>query len=99
MVNIKSEPIENYIQKFYDVVILFGSPRCSACSRVVNEIIPLLEYKYPQIEFMFLDGDKFSKTSDLFDIEYYPTLIRFINGEVYKKVQTGDIERIESIIK
>jgi thiol-disulfide isomerase/thioredoxin len=75
MITVKSSPLKNYVRQFDKSVVIFGSPTCSACKKVTEIVIPLLEQVHTDVEFMFMDGDKFEGTADYYNIEYYPTLV------------------------
>ena len=96
MITIKSFPLQNYTRQVDKAVVVFGSPTCTACKRVTEVVIPLLEQVHTDIEFMFLDGDKFEGTADYYDVEYYPTLVYFVKGIEKERIQSTNIKEIES---
>jgi thioredoxin 1 len=98
MITIKSFPLQNYTRQVEKAVVIFGSPTCSACKRVTGIVVPLLEQVYTDVEFMFLDGDKFESTADYYDIEYYPTLVYFVGGKEKERVQSTNIKEIEKTL-
>lgn len=95
MLTIKSVPLQNYTRGIEKSVIIFGSPTCQACKKLITIIIPILEQTHPDITFMFLDGDKFVGTADYYDIEFYPTLIYYIYGVEQKRLVSSNIKEIE----
>ena len=98
MITIKSFPLQNYTRQVEKAVVIFGSPTCSACKRVTEIVVPLLEPVYTDVEFMFLDGNKFEGTADYYIIEYYPTLVYFEKGVEKKRIQSTNIKEIESAL-
>jgi thiol-disulfide isomerase/thioredoxin len=98
MITIKSFPLQNYTRQVDKAVVIFGSPTCSACRTVIEVVIPLLEQVHTDVEFMFLDGNKFEGTADYYNIEYYPTLVYFENGVEKKRIQSNNIKEIESAL-
>jgi len=96
MITIKSFPLQNYTRQVDKAVVVFGSPTCTACKRVTEVVIPLLEQVHTDVEFMFLDGDKFEGTADYYDVEYYPTLVYFVKGIEKERIQSTNIKEIES---
>jgi thioredoxin-like negative regulator of GroEL len=98
MVNIKSIPLKNYTKQFDKSVVVFGSHTCSACKKLTEIIVPLLELAHTDIEFMFLDGDGFVGTADYYNIEYYPTLVYFEYGEEKRRIQSTNIKEIETAL-
>jgi thiol-disulfide isomerase/thioredoxin len=98
MITIKSFPLQNYTRQVDKAVVVFGSPTCTACKRVTEVVIPLLEQVHTDVEFMFLDGDKFEGTADYYDVEYYPTLVYFVKGIEKERIQSTNIKEIESAL-
>ena len=98
MITVKSFPLKNYTRQFDKAVVIFGSPTCPACKKVTEIIVPLLEQVHTDVEFMFMDGDKFEGTADYYNIEYYPTLVYFENGEEKKRIQSTNIKEIEKAL-
>jgi thiol-disulfide isomerase/thioredoxin len=98
MITIKSFPLQNYTRQVDKAVVIFGSPTCTACKRVTEVVIPLLEQVHTDVEFMFLDGDKFGGTADYYDVEYYPTLVYFVKGVEKERIQSTNIKEIESVL-
>ena len=98
MITVKSFPLQNYTRQVEKAVVVFGSPTCSACKRVTEIVIPLLEQVHTDVEFMFLDGDRFESTADYYDIEYYPTLVYFVGGKERERIQSTNIKEIESAL-
>ena len=98
MIIIKSSPLKNYTKQFDKTVVVFGSPTCPACKKVTGIVVPLLEQVHTDVEFMFLDGDKFEGTADYYNIEYYPTMVLFVNGVEKKRIQSTNIKEIEKAL-
>lgn len=96
MIHVKSLPLQNYTRQLEKAVIIFGSPTCTACKKVTAIIVPLLEKVYTNVEFLFLDGDKFSGTADYYNINYYPTLIYFEHGVEKNRLVSTSIKEIEN---
>lgn len=98
MITVKSSPLRNYVRQVDKAVVIFGSPRCSACKKVTEIVVPLLEQVHTDVDFMFIDGDKFEGTADYYNIEYYPTLVYFENGVEEKRIQSTNIKEIEKAL-
>jgi thiol-disulfide isomerase/thioredoxin len=98
MITIKSFPLQNYTRQTYKAVVIFGSPTCPACRTVTEVVVPLLEQVHTDVEFMFLDGNKFEGTADYYNIQHYPTLIYFEGGVEQKRIQSNNIKEIEAAL-
>jgi thiol-disulfide isomerase/thioredoxin len=99
MITIKSGLVLEYLRNSaWKTVIMFGTPTCTACKKATDIVVPLLELAHTDVEFYFLDGDKFPTPADLYDIEYYPTFVYFEGGEEKRKIQSTNIKEIESAL-
>jgi thioredoxin-like negative regulator of GroEL len=98
MITIKSIPLKNYTKQFDKSVVVFGSHTCSACQKLAEVVVPLLEIAHTDTEFMFLDCEEFVGTADYFNIKFYPTLVYFENGEEIKRIQSTHIKEIEKAL-
>lgn len=98
MITIKSSPLKNYVRQVDKAVVIFGSITCSACKKVTEIVVPLLEQVHTDVEFMFMDGDRFEGTADYYNIEYYPTMVLFENGVEKKRIQSTNIKEIEKAL-
>jgi thiol-disulfide isomerase/thioredoxin len=98
MIHVKSFPLQNYTRQVEKAVVIFGSYTCSACRTVTEVVVPLLEQVHTDVEFMFLDGNKFEGTADYYNIQHYPTLVYFEGGEEKKRIQSNNIKEIEKIL-
>jgi len=98
MVTIKSIPLKNYTKQFDKSVVVFGSHTCSACRKLAEVVVPLMEMAHTDTEFMFLDCDEFVGTADYYNIEFYPTLVYFEYGEEVRRIQSMHIKEIESAL-
>ena len=99
MINIKSGLLLEYLKNSaWKTVVMFGAPTCSACKKTTDIVVPLIEQVHTDTEFYFLDGDRFPKIADMFEIEYYPTFVYFEGGEEKKRIQSSNIKEIDSTL-
>lgn len=94
MITLKSNNLEYYLSVLpSEVLLIFASPQCPLC----REIVPQVEKKLgDQIEMLYIDGDKWEKIADKYEIDYYPTLILLRDG---KEINRIDKVKENSIIK
>ena len=96
MITVKSDLINSYLERIDKAVVVFSSETCPTCQKLKTSI-PILEDRYPDITFIYLDGNKFNNSADLYDIIHFPTVIYFDSGVEVKRVITGDIKKIEKL--
>ena len=97
MIILKSSNLEYYLSVLpSEVLLIFASPTCPLC----REIIPQIEKKLgDQIEILYIDGNKWEKIADQYDIDYYPTLILLRNGKEINRIDKVKENNITKILK
>jgi thioredoxin-like negative regulator of GroEL len=92
MIKLQTNNLSQYFTEYSKgLILIFGSPECPKCVDLLNKIDddPL---KFPTI---YIDGDKFDKIADKFNILFYPTLILIKNSKEIDNISTSDISRIK----
>lgn len=90
MIEAKSDLIEEYIKQSNDLVVMFGSHECMRCTDFIKYEMDKLEQSYPNTSFMFMDGNKMENSADLYEIEYFPTFLRFKNQKLIGNIHSSD---------
>jgi thiol-disulfide isomerase/thioredoxin len=98
MLTVKSDLIVSYLQRIDKTLLMVGSETCPACIKLKPQLHDIQD-QYPDITFVFMDGNKHEESSDYLDITHFPTLIYF-EGEIEKKRMMGsDIKKIIKLWK
>ena len=90
MVEAKSDSIHKYKSQIDNLVVMFGAHNCKFCTDFIKYEMDKLESVNPRVVFMFMDGNKFEKSADACKVRYFPTFVRFTNGEITGSVQSTD---------
>lgn len=89
MTTLKSDNLEYYLSLLPPkVLIIIGSPTCNMCKLEVPKIEKQLGDK---IEILYINGEKWDKIADKYNVQFYPTLLLLENGLV--------IDRIDNVRK
>ena len=75
------------------LILLFGSPTCPKCSKFLNQI----SQNPPKYEILYIDGDKFSEYADIYNVEYYPTIVLLYNTQVVATLITSSINELNKL--
>lgn len=98
MLTIKSDLILSYLQRIDKTLLMVGSEGCIACKKLKPQIHDIQD-KYPDITFVYMEGNKYTESSDYLDITHFPTLIYF-EGVIEKNRMIGsDINKIIKLWK
>lgn len=98
MITIKEDIIVSYLERLDRSLVMFGSSNCGACNNLKPQL-EKIEPKYNSIPFLFLDGDKHTNSADLFNVDYYPTMIIF-EGEIpITRITTSDKNKIINLLE
>jgi thiol-disulfide isomerase/thioredoxin len=96
MIILKSDLINNYLKINNDIIVVFGSNNCKYCNELKPKLYELSQ-QHPEKEIIYVDGDKFPNSADLYDVEEYPTVIHFINQSAKERFITNNINKIKKI--
>ena len=86
---LKKDTLEEYMG-FEDLIVVFSSPTCGACTRIKPYLYEL-DKKY---EVVILDATRLVKSGKFMSggIQFYPTIGYFHNGYFIKELTQQDIK-------
>lgn len=96
MIELKSDLINQYLKVNNDILAIFGSSQCKYCIEL-KPLLYQLSQEYPEREIIFIDCEKFPISADLYDIDSYPTVIRFKQQTPINKLVTSNFNKIKSL--
>ena len=94
MIELKGYLLDEYLKDIPNLIVFFGSKTCPLC-QIVKEKVKIIGKNWDG-RFIYVEGDIFDSICDEYDIETYPTLIKFIKGKEVKRV-TGD--KVQTLFK
>lgn len=94
MIELKGYLLDEYLKDIPNLIVFFGSETCPLC-QIVKEKVKIIEKNWDG-RFIYVEGDVFDDICDEYDIESYPTLIKFIKGKEVKRI-TGD--NVQTLLK
>lgn len=96
MIELKSDLINEYLKMNNNIIVVFGSNNCKYCNKLKPELNKLSQ-QYPEREIIYVDGDRFPNSADLYNVEEYPTIIHFVNQLPQFFIVTNNINKIRKI--
>lgn len=97
MITLKSNNLDYYLSVLPSrVLLMIASPTCPLCKKVVPEIDKQLG---DDIEVLYIDGEKWPKIADKYDIKWYPTLILLEDGTETRRIEKVNEKKLRQIIK
>lgn len=97
MITLKSDNLDYYLEALPNkLLLIFASPTCPACKVVVPQIEKQVGDK---IEILYIDGDKWGKIADQYNIEFYPTVILLKDKIEVRRLNKVTDNSLNKIIK
>lgn len=97
MKELTEDNFETVLAQNENVVVQYGAAWCGAC-RVVKPKFSTLSDEYDNVEFYYVDAEKFPKAREFAKIENLPTFATFKSGELVKQVLGSNIEKIKGAV-
>ena len=97
IIEMKSDLINQYLQINDSILVVFGSSNCKHCIELKPELSQLTK-EFPGLDIIFVDCDKFPLSADLYNVEYYPTVIYFKNQQPFRIKVTNNINKIRKML-
>ena len=102
----KLEDFNLYVRENPAVVAYFSGKDCGVCHALKPKVIELIESKFPEMKFIFIDRDEFEETSAQLSVFTIPSILVFFDGKetvrrsrhVSVEELGNEIERIYSIM-
>jgi thiol-disulfide isomerase/thioredoxin len=79
-----------------NVIVQYGAAWCGAC-RIVKPQFSKLSEEYNNIEFYYVDAEKFPEARQLAQVENLPTFASFVDGGLHKQLLGTKIEKIKEL--
>ena len=96
MIELKSDLIEKYLKINNNIIAVFGSNSCKHCLELKPKLFELSQ-QFPSREIIYIDCDKFPDSADLYDVQWYPTVIHFIDQQAVYRNITDRINEIKEL--
>lgn len=88
-----NNPSQQILESSEKLILLFGSPKCHNCLKLLDQI----HQNSSKYEILYIDGDKFSEYADIYNVEYYPTIVLLNNTQVVATLITSSINELNKL--
>jgi len=94
MITIKSNNLPYYLSVLGRTLVFWGSPTCPMCKKALKELSDE-KLRGLGLEFLYIDGTRWEKLCDDWEIEMYPTIMIFDkNTKMEEKYEGNEIEEL-----
>lgn len=97
MKELTEDNLKEVVSKGSKIFVQYGASWCGAC-RLIKPKINALEDDYSDVDFYYVDAEKFPESRGLAKVENLPTFAVFNHGEVVNQAMGTNIEKIKGII-
>ena len=80
-----SEELERTINDNIAILVYFYSDKCAPCISLRPKVAELIANKYPSMELVFVNSEKYSSMPIKYSVFANPTLIIFFESKEYKR--------------
>ncbi len=100
MITITSDKeLKDFISENEGAVLYFSTPQCNVCKVLKPKLIDLLDDKFPQMKFSYIDCDQYKELAAQNNVFAVPTILFFIKGkEFIRKSRNVSLDQLEEEI-
>ncbi len=94
---LESDSLNEIIKNNDKVLVQYGATWCGSC-RIMKPKVKRLSNTYEDIQFIYVDAEKFPKSRKLAEVNNLPTFAAFKDGALISQNQTNKEEELKSLI-
>ena len=89
--------LSTVFQSSKNVMVQYGAAWCGNC-KITKPKFKNLAEENPEIEFVYVDAEKFPESRKFADVSNLPTFASFTNGKLILQKQGNKIETIKDVL-
>ena len=97
MKNLEADNLTEVLAQHDKVFVQYGASWCGAC-QLIKPKVQELEKDYSDVEFIYVDAEKFPESRKLATVDNLPTFAFFKKGEFQKQVQASVIYGVKDLL-
>lgn len=97
MIELENDNLQELVQDKAKVIIQYGATWCGNCRMIKPKVKKLAEAN-SDIEFIYVDAEKYPKSRELANVSNLPTFAAYENGELVDQNQGNKIELVEQLV-
>ena len=94
---LKSDNLDSIINNNKKVVVQYSAAWCGNC-RIMKPKFKKLASENNNVEFLFVDAEKFPESRKLANVSNLPTFATFVDGKFLNQVQTNKFEVLKELV-
>lgn len=94
---LKSDNLDSIINNNKKVVVQYSATWCGNC-RIMKPKFKKLASENNDVEFLFVDAEKFPESRKLANVSNLPTFATFVDGKFLNQVQTNKFEVLKELV-
>ena len=97
MEELKADTLDQVVKDNKKVLVQYGASWCGAC-RMIKPKVVKLKADYQDVEFFYVDAEKYPESRKLAKVDNLPTFAGFVNGELVKQAMGTKIEAVQGVL-
>ena len=95
----KVDDYTKFISENPGAVVYFSTPSCNVCKVLKPKILELIDEKYPQLKFAYVDCETSKELAAQNNIFAVPTILFFLDGkEIFRKSRNIGLAELDNDI-
>ena len=94
---LSEDNLSTVFQSSENVIVQYGAAWCGNC-KITKPKFKNLAEENPEIEFVYVDAEKFPESRKFADVSNLPTFASFTNGKLILQKQGNKIETIKDVL-
>ena len=97
MINLEQDNLQELVSGDKPVIVQYGATWCGNC-RMIKPKFNKLSEEHQDIEFVYVDAEKFPESRKLAKVDNLPTFALFKGGQVVKQNFGNKIEIVKELV-
>lgn len=90
------DQLEQLLSSNQKVMVQYGASWCGNC-KITKPKFKRMAEENPDMEFYYVDAEKFPNSRQFADVSNLPTFAGFVNGKLVKQAQGNKVEIIQEV--
>ncbi len=95
-IEMNEDQLEELVKSKNKVMVQYGAGWCGNC-RLMKPKFKRLAEEHPDLEFVYVDAEKYPNSRKLADVNNLPTFAGFQDGNLVNQVQTNQFDNLKNL--
>lgn len=97
MKELESDNLRELLDENKKVLVQYGASWCGIC-KVMKPKVTKLADEAADLEFIYVDAEKFPQSRELASVNNLPTFAGFVEGKLVKQAMGSKVEAVQEIV-